>query len=402
LPIIHVQQNRFPYILRLASILISLFLITAALYYMKVVFVPLLFSIIFAVMLYPFCQRFENLGLSKGLSAFVAVFLATICLVLLGYLILRQVSIFLHQIPELSEKTNKIIENIQQYAIKNFRMKKTNLADTLQIKITELPGQVAGMLANSLPLILSLLINIFLIPLYVFFLLYYRHFFLEFSYKIFPDSEKVLIDDTLEKLEVVIKGYIFGQFLDIILIGAVNTIALYLLGIGYTIILGFGLAFLCIIPYLGMVAGSIIALIVAILTTQTTWQPVTAFFVLWVIHIIDSNFVAVKVIGSRISINPLVAIFILFLFGELWGLSGLFLAFPLAAILKVIFDTVPGLKPYGFLLGEPQKYHLKKHSAVHIKRMQSIQEMKEQTPINEVLPGEPGADPLPGDSESAT
>jgi len=367
---------------------------------MKVVFVPLLFSIIFAVMLYPFCQRFEKFGFSKGLSAFVAVFLGTLCLALLGYLILRQVSVFLQQIPELSAKSNKIIENIQEYAARNLRMKKTNFADNLQIQITELPGRVAGVLANSLPFILSLLIDIFLVPLYVFFLLYYRHFFLEFSYKVFPDSEKILIDDTLEKLEAVIKGYIFGQFLDIIIIGAVNTIALYLLGIAYPIILGFGLAFLCIIPYLGMVVGSVIALIVAILTTQTTWQPVTAFFVLWVIHIIDSNVVAPSVIGARISINPLVAIFILFLFGELWGLSGLFLAFPLAAILKVIFDTVPGLKPYGFLLGEPQKYHLKKHSALHIKRMQSIQELKAQTPINEVLPGEPGADPLPGDGSS--
>jgi predicted PurR-regulated permease PerM len=336
-------------------------------------------------------------GVSKGLSAFVAVFLATICLALLGYLILRQVSNFLQQIPELSAKSNKIIENIQQYAAQNLRMKKTNFADNLQVLITELPGRVAGVLANSLPFILTLLINIFLVPLYVFFLLYYRHFFLEFSYKIFPDSEKVLIDDTLEKLEAVIKGYIFGQFLDIIIIGAVNTIALYLLGVDYPIILGFGLAFLCIIPYLGMVVGSIVALVVAILTTQTTWQPVTAFLVLWVIHIIDSNVVAPNIIGARISINPLVAIFILFLFGELWGLAGLFLAFPLAAILKVIFDTVPGLKPYGFLLGEPQKYHLKKHSALHIKRMQSIQELKAQTPINEVLPGEPGADPLPGD-----
>jgi predicted PurR-regulated permease PerM len=390
-----VQQTRFPYILRLASILVCLFLITAALYYMKVVFVP--FSIIFAVMLYPFCQRFEKFGFSKGLAAFVSVFFATLCLAFLGYLILRQVSIFLHQVPELSDKTNKIIENIQQYAIRNFRIKKTNFADNLQTQIADLPGRAAAMIGNSLPFIFSLLTGIFLIPLYVFFLLYYRHFFLEFSYKIFPDSEKILIDDTLERLEAVIKGYIFGQFLDIIIIGAVNTIALYIIGIGYPIILGFGLAVLCIIPYLGMVVGSVIALIVAFLTTQTTWQPLTAFSVLWVVHIIDSNIVAPSVIGARISINPLVAIFVLFLFGELWGLSGLFLAFPLAAILKVIFDTVPGLKPYGFLLGEPQKYHLKKHSALHIKRMQSIQELKAQTPISEVLPGEPGADPFPGD-----
>ncbi|HET9826855.1 MAG TPA: AI-2E family transporter [Chitinophagaceae bacterium] len=394
------RENRSPYILRLASILIVLFLITAALFYMKVVFVPLLFSIIFAVMLYPFSQRFEKFGLSKGLASFATVFIATICLVLLAYLILRQVSIFLHQIPQLSEKTNKIIENVQQYATRNLKMKKTNFADTLQLKVTELPGRVATVLGNSLPFILRLLIDIFLIPLYVFFLLYYRHFFLEFSYKVFPESEKSLIDETLEKLEVVIKGYIFGQFLDIIIIGAVNTVVLYLLGVGYTIVLGFGLAFLCIVPYLGMIVGSIAAIIVAILTTNTTWQPVTAFCVLWVIHVIDSNIVAPNVIGSRISINPLVAIFILFLFGELWGLAGLFLAFPLAAILKVIFDTIPGLKSYGFLLGEPQKYHLKKYSLLHIKRLQSIQEMKEQTPMSEVLPGEPGADPLPGDGES--
>ncbi|TMI96287.1 MAG: AI-2E family transporter [Bacteroidetes bacterium] len=394
------QQNRFPYVLRLASILIILFLIAAALYYMKVVFVPLLFSIIFAVMLYPFCLRFEKIGFSKGLASFVAVFITTIFLILLAYLIFRQLSIFFQQIPQLSEKTNKIIENMQQYASQNLRMKKTTFADNLKVQITELPNLAARMLGNSLPLITGVLIEIFLIPLYVFFLLYYRHFFLEFFYKIFPDSEKVLIDETLEKLEVVIKGYILGQFLDILIIGTVNTLVLYFLGIGYTIILGFGVAFLCIVPYLGMIVGSVIVVFVAVLTTNTTWQPLTAFSVLWFIHIIDSNIVAPNVIGSKISINPLVAIFILFLFGELWGLAGLFLAFPLAAVLKVIFDTIPGLKPYGFLLGEPQKYHLKKYSLLHIKRMQHIQEMKEHIPINEVLPGQPGADPLPGGNET--
>jgi predicted PurR-regulated permease PerM len=365
---------------------------------MKVVFVPLLFSIIFAVMLYPFCLRFEKLGFSKGLASFVAVFITTIFLILLAYLIFRQMNIFLHQIPQLSEKTNKIIRNIQQYASQNLRIKKTTFADNLQQQVTELPNRAAGMLANSLPFISGLLIEIFLIPLYIFFLLYYRHFFLEFFYKIFYDSEKTLIDETMETLEAVIKGYIRGQFFDILIIGAVNTIVLYFLGIGYTLILGFGLAFLCIIPYLGMIIGSVIVILVALLTTNTTWQPLTALSVLWFIHIIDSNIVAPNVIGSRISINPLVAIFILFLFGELWGLAGLFLAFPLAAILKVIFDTIPALKPYGFLLGEPQKYHLKKYSLLHIKRVQNIREMREQTPINEVLPGQPGTDPLPGDS----
>jgi len=394
-----VRETRFPYVLRLASILIALFLVVAAMYYTKVVLVPLLFSIIFAVMLYPLCMRMEKMGMSKGIAAFIAVFVTSLVLIFLAWLVVHQISIFFQQIPELSQKSNTLIENVQDYAYKNFRLKKSAFTYNLQAEINELPGRVAIMLGNSLPFITSLLVEIFLIPLYVFFILYYRHFFLEFFYKIFHSSEKILIDETLEKLEVVIKGYIMGQFLDILIIGTVNTLVLYFLGVGYTFILGFGLAFFCIVPYLGMIVGSVIVFIVAVLTTNTTWQPVTAFFVLWGVHIIDSNIVAPNVIGSRISINPLVAIFILFLFGELWGLAGLFLAFPLAAILKVFFDTVPGLKAYGFLLGEPEKYHLKKYSLLYIKRMQSIQELKEQTPMNEVLPGETGADPLPGDSE---
>ena len=392
------ENKEFPYVIRLAAILISLFLIAAVLYYTKVVVVPLLFSVIFSVMLFPFSLRLEKWGFSKGFASFITVLITTIVLVFLAYLIIRQIGIFLQQTPQLTDKSGKIIDNIQQFATKRFGIKKAVLANGLKDQIAQLPLLATNKLATSLPVITGFVINIFLIPVYVFFLLYYRHFFLEFFYKIFHESERVAIDETLEKLEVVIKGYIFGQFLDVFVIGMLNSLALYFIGIGYPLILGFGLSFLCIVPYLGMVIGSIVILLAGLLTTNTTWQPLLAFGVLWVIHIIDSNIVAPNIIGSRISINPLIAIFILFLFGELWGLAGLLLAFPLAAILKVIFDVVPALKAYGFLLGEPQKYHLKKYSMLHIQRLQAIQELNEQTPINTALPGEPGVDPLPGDS----
>ena len=391
------QQARFPYILRVASIFIVLVLTVITLYYLKVVLVPLLFSILFAVMLFPFSLRLERIGFAKGLAAFITVFVTTILLGFLVYLIFTQLSTFFSQVPQLSERLNKIVETIRDFLVERFGVKKSVMADQIQTQLNQVQAYSGKILSDIIATLPSFLIQVFLIPLYVFFLLYYRHFFLEFFYKIFYASDKQEIDEAVENIGFVIKGYVFGQFLDIIIIGVVNTIALYFLGIGYAIILGFGVAVLCIIPYLGMIAGSVIALLVALLTTETTWQPITAFGVLWFIHIIDSNLVAPYVIGSRVNINPLVAIFVLFLFGELWGLPGLFLAFPLVAILKVIFDRVPGLKSYGFLLGEPQKYHLKKNSMLHLKRMQSIQELKDQTPMNDLLPGEPGSDPLPGD-----
>lgn len=387
------RQIRSPYIMRLAAILISITLIVFALYHLKLVIVPLLFAIIFAVMLFPFCRRLEKWGFSKGIAAFTTVFIATMILSYLAYILFTQVSIFTEQIPQISNKINAMINDLRDFAASRLSMKKAVVTDRIQEQLALLQKSSNFVSVSSLSMVSTILINIFLIPLYIFFLIYYRHFFVEFFYKVFYDAEKELIDDTVQKIEQVIKGYLFGQFLDIIIIGAANSAVLYFIGVGYPIILGFIIATLCIIPYLGMVVGSLIALLVALVTTNTGWQPLTTFIVLWVIHIIDSNLVTPFIIGSRVSINPLVAIFVLFLFGELWGLPGLFLALPLTAILKVIFDAVPGLKSYAFLLGSPEKYHLKKHSLLHIKGLQRIMDLRKQKPIVESLPDEPVTEP---------
>jgi predicted PurR-regulated permease PerM len=384
-----------PYIIRLAAILISLSLLVLALYHLKIVLVPLVFSIIFAVMLFPLCIRLEKWGFSKGLAAFFSVFIGTLVLGFITYILVRQLSLFTDHLPQISAKMNAIIDQLKDYAVHKFNMKKTVAANKVQEQLTLIQNGLVPSLSFSV--IGSLLINIFLIPLYIFFLIYYRHFFIEFFYKTFHSADKEVIDDTIVKIGIVIKGYLFGQFLDIVIIGAANAAALYFIGVGYAIILGFIIAVLCIVPYLGMIAGSVIALLVAFITTDTGWQPLTAFGVLWIIHIIDSNIVAPLVIGSKISVNPLVAIFVLFLFGELWGLGGLFLALPLTAILKVIFDAIPGLKSIAFLLGEPEKYHLKKYSYQYIHRLQAIMDLRKQKPISDSLPGETGEPVTPGD-----
>ena len=389
------NRVRQPYILRLAAILIASALIVLAFHQLKVVVVPLLFSIIFAVMIFPFCMKLEKWGFSKGIAAFTTIFIATMILGLLGYILFSQVSIFTENIPQITNKINLLINDLRDFAAHKLSMKKSVAAEKIQEQITQLQNSSGFMGPGMLGAISYFLINVFLIPLYTFFLIYYRHFFIEFFYKVFQNADKERIDDTIQKIELVIKGYLFGQFLDILIIGAANAAVLYFIGIGYPIILGFLIATFCIIPYLGMIVGSLLALLVAFVTTDTSWQPLTAFILLWVIHMIDSNLVAPVIIGHKVSINPLVAIFVLFLFGELWGLPGLFLAIPLTAILKVIFDAVPGLHPYGFLLGEPQKYHLKKHSLSHINLLQRKKVMENQKPISESLPDEPMTEPPP-------
>lgn len=382
------NPQRQPYVLRLTAILISGLIMVIGLYYLKVVIVPLLFSIIFAVMIFPFCIRLEKWGFSKGMAAFTTVFITTIILALLGYILFSQLSIFTENIPQISTKINLLINNIRDFAANKLSMKKSVVAGKIQEQLILLQSSTDLTGLDTLKTISTILINIFLIPLYTFFLIYYRHFFIEFFYKIFKSADKDQIDDTMQKMELVIKGYLFGQFLDIIIVGAANSAVLYFTGVGYPIILGFLIAALCIIPYLGMIVGSLLALLMAFITTSGNWQPLAAFMLLWVIHIIDSNLLTPVIIGRKVSLNPLVAIFVLFLFGELWGLPGILLAIPLTAILKVIFNAVPGLQAYGFLLGEPQKYHLKKHSFLHMKILQRTKETESQIPLSKSFPDE--------------
>jgi predicted PurR-regulated permease PerM len=206
-----------------------------------------------------------------------------------------------------------------------------------------------------------------LVLLFSFFLLYFRVFFLEFFYKAFASSEKQLIDDTMEKIYLVIQNYLVGLLKVIAIIGTLNSIGLWSLGIESPLFFGFLGGILVIIPYIGILIGSALPFIVALITKDSAWYAVGVVAVFFFVHVLEGNLITPYVVGSKISINPLIAVFSLLLFGKLWGLSGLILALPVTAICKIIFDLLPGFKAVGFILGKPQKYHFKKYSHLHAK-----------------------------------
>jgi predicted PurR-regulated permease PerM len=79
--------------------------------------------------------------------------------------------------------------------------------------------------------------------------------------------------------------------------------------------------------------------------------PLLVFIVTIFIQFIDNNYIVPKIVASRVQINALISVIGVLIGGALWGVSGMFLSIPLIAILKVIFDHIEPLKPWGFLLG---------------------------------------------------
>jgi putative heme transporter len=77
------------------------------------------------------------------------------------------------------------------------------------------------------------------------------------------------------------------------------------------------------------------------------------------VQFLEGNFITPQIVGSKVSINGLVAIIALLLGSALWGLAGMALSLPTIAILKVIFDSIPDLKPFAYVLGEPDHERLR-------------------------------------------
>jgi predicted PurR-regulated permease PerM len=157
--------------------------------------------------------------------------------------------------------------------------------------------------------------------------------------------------ELLKKVQKLSQNYFLGLMSVIGLIGIMNTIGLWAVGLDHAVFFGFFAAMLTVIPYIGIFLGALLPVTFALLTQDSIWITGGVVLVFSVVQILESNFITPKIIGSKVSINPFVAIVALLLGSEIWGAAGMILSIPSTAILKVIFDSMESTKAIGYFLG---------------------------------------------------
>jgi predicted PurR-regulated permease PerM len=174
---------------------------------------------------------------------------------------------------------------------------------------------------------------------------------LEFVRKLFRSQDHSAVAAVLTNGKGIIQGYLVGLFFEMIIISAMNSTGLLLLGIDYAIILGITGAILNIIPYIGGIVAVILPMTIAFVTKDSLSYPIFVLLIYVVTQFIDNHYISPKIVASRVQINALVSIIVVMIGGAVWGVPGMFLSIPITAIFKVIFDHIGPLKPWGFLLG---------------------------------------------------
>jgi len=167
-----------------------------------------------------------------------------------------------------------------------------------------------------------------------------------------------------------------GLLLEAIIIAILNSTALLILGVHYAILLGVLGAILNVLPYIGGIIAIALPVLIATITTNGFTTQLGIIIAYTIIQFIDNNILVPRIVSSQVKINALVSVIIVLLGGAVWGISGMFLSIPFIAVLKIIFDRVDGLKPWGKLLGtEVPVFHKGQLWGLRRKRKEAVSEV---------------------------
>lgn len=354
--------SKRPYALDLASSLFALVLILALLYVAQGVILPILFAALIAISLFPLARLFEKLRLGKAFAALLAVLVAISIISGIIWFIVHQSIIIGKDATAITDKVMSVFENGQKWLHDKFGIGKNEVMGKLKEQGNKSLENAAGALTSTFGSIGNMLASAILVPLYSFFMLYYRDFFREFFFKAFKSTAQNKVNEVLNKIYEVVQSYLVGLVTVMGIVAILNTGGLMLLGIDYAWFFGSLASLLMLLPYIGIAIGSILPAIFALAVKDNALYAVGVIAWFQVVQFLEGNIITPNIVGSKVSINPLMAIIGILLGGMLFGLAGLILALPFIATLKVIFDAIPSMEAYGFLIGEPEKEHLKRNS----------------------------------------
>ena len=142
------------------------------------------------------------------------------------------------------------------------------------------------------------------------------------------------IGEYINRTNQIFFKFISGQLIDAVVVGILVTIAMSIIGVRYSILLGFMIGLFNIIPYFGAIIAVAISVLITIITGGLSQALIMAIVVI-ILQQIDSNIINPKIIGNSLEISPLLVIFAVTVGGAYFGVLGMFLAVPVAAVLKI-------------------------------------------------------------------
>jgi predicted PurR-regulated permease PerM len=346
------KELKLPFYAKAILFLIGLYALFTMLYIARGIILPLIFAIILAILLHPVVNFFVQKRINRVVAIVITIFLTILVIAAFGGLLVSQASRFSETWPILVDKFIGILNQTITWASGYFDIKPQIINDWITKTKGELINYISHSIGQTLVIVGNGVVVLFLIPLYIFLILFYQPLLLEFIRRLFDKGNQSQVSEIVTQTKTVIQRYLIGLVIEFVIIATLNSTALLILGIDYAVLLGIIGALLNVIPYIGGLVAVALPMMIAFVTKSSAWY---AFYVLasyYFIQLVDNNYIVPKIVASKVKINALFSIIVVLAGNALWGIPGMFLSIPLLAIVKLICDHIESLKPWGFLLGD--------------------------------------------------
>lgn len=339
--------KKYPFFFRSTVTLFGIILFVFVLHILRGIMVPLAFALMIAILLNPFVNILINKKVNKVVAISVSLVLVIVFVAAVMIFISSQIGKFTQNMPVLEQKFSQLFHNLQIWLQNNYSLPINRQKEL----IGEAGNSLKPLIGQTLGTVLGTLSVIVLVPIYIFLMLFYKTLILNFLYEVFAEKNSTQVSNVLKETKNAIQSYMVGLLLEAIIVAILNSAALLILGVHYAILLGVIGAILNVLPYIGGIIAIALPVLIATITTSGFTTQVGIIVAYMIIQFIDNNILVPRIVSSQVKINALVSVIIVLLGGAVWGVSGMFLSIPFIAVLKIIFDRVEGLKPWGKLLG---------------------------------------------------
>lgn len=350
---------KLPFYTKLTCIFLSIICFAYIFYILQDIITPVLMAFLFAVLLVPtFTFLNTKFKFPRYVAAFTCVLLFAAVIIGILTFISYQVSDMANDFDTIKKNANAFIIDIHKFIKDNFNISIGEQKKYINNVAKDSVKNGSSTIGSAILSITDLLLDSTIIPIYTFLFLIYKDHFILFLAKLVDKEHHSVLKDILSQIKISINNYIVSLLFEMIVVSVLTSFGLWIIGVKYFILLGLITGILNLIPYIGILIAGVITVLASLTGSAEASMILGILIVNIIVQLIDNNILVPLIINSKVEINAFVSIMGIIIGGAAIGISGMFLAIPLLAILKIIFDRIESLEPWGYLMGShmPRKF----------------------------------------------
>lgn len=309
----------------------------------RAVLLPFALGLAVAYLLNPLVGMLGRRKIGRGPAALLILgsflLLMLLAMAAITPLLYRQMLELAQDIPGYYERVLAMIEPLSQKILALTGQKNGDLRALLSAQAgsaASLAGSVLSGLAAGGQALLGISSVLVLMPIVAYFMMKEWNGICAWVEDLLPRDKKEVILGLLSQIDRKISGFVRGQISVALILGVSYAIALTIAGLKYGFLIGLSAGLLSIIPMVGSVTGLIVGTVVAWFQTGDLFYVGTIAAIFLVGQLIEGNFLTPKLVGESVGMHPLWVFFALLAGGALFGILGMILAVPVAAVIGVL------------------------------------------------------------------